>query len=45
MDVFEVHRQLIADYAAFTTGFTEIRDPRISRHVQERMDHGGPDPY
>src|SRR6266550_7435580 len=47
MDVFEVHRQLVADYAAFTTGFTEIRDPRISRYVQERMDNGDqwPDPY
>lgn len=47
MDVFEVHRQLIDDYAAFTTGFTEVRDPRIGRHVQQRLDNGDqwPDPY
>ena len=30
MDVFEVHQQLIDDYAVFTTGFVDIRDPRIS---------------
>lgn len=47
MDVFGVHRQLIADYQAFTTGFVEIRDRRIARHVQERLDNGDqwPDPY
>ncbi len=47
MDVFEVHRQLIADYAAFTTGFTEVRDAWIGRHVRERMENGDqwPDPY
>src|SRR5215475_2723570 len=47
MDVFEVHRQLVADYSAFTAGFLDIRDPRISRHVQERTDNGDqwPDPY
>ncbi|HYT10140.1 MAG TPA: hypothetical protein VEL73_05700 [Mycobacteriales bacterium] len=26
MDVFGVHRQLVADYSDFTTGVTEIRD-------------------
>jgi hypothetical protein len=29
MDVFEVHRQLITDYEAFTSGFAEIHDRDI----------------
>lgn len=28
MDVFQVHQQLLADYEAFTSGFTKIHDPR-----------------
>lgn len=37
MDVFEVHQQLIADYEAFTFGFTEILDRDIQTHVDQRM--------
>lgn len=33
MDVFAVHRRLIADYSAFTQGGTVIRDERISDYV------------
>lgn len=47
MDVFKLHEQLIADYQAFTAGFTEIHDPGIRKHV-ERRQHAGdqwPDPY
>jgi superfamily II DNA/RNA helicase len=47
VDVFEVHQQLIADYEAFTSGFTEILDPGIRAHVDRRMRDGEqwPDPY
>jgi hypothetical protein len=47
MDVFEVHQQLVADYKAFTSGFTEIRDERIRRHVERRLEDGDqwPDPF
>ncbi|MEV4364459.1 DEAD/DEAH box helicase [Nonomuraea sp. NPDC049625] len=47
MDVFKVHEQLIADYAAFTAGFTEIEDERIKKHVRDRLAAGDqwPDPY
>ncbi|PZG54412.1 DEAD/DEAH box helicase [Spongiactinospora gelatinilytica] len=47
MDVFKVHEQLIADYAAFTSGFTEIADERIREHVRDRLAAGDqwPDPY
>ena len=29
MDVFKVHQDLIDDYRSFTSGFVEVRDPRI----------------
>ncbi|MBC6448079.1 DEAD/DEAH box helicase [Actinokineospora sp. HBU206404] len=47
MDVFKLHEQLIADYQAFTSGFTEIHDTRIRDHVSRRQDAGDqwPDPY
>ena len=47
MDVFKVHQQLLADYESFTSGFTEIHDPAIRRHVEERMRSGTqwPDAY
>ncbi|HEV2780175.1 MAG TPA: DEAD/DEAH box helicase [Actinophytocola sp.] len=47
MDVFAVHEHLIADYEAFTSGFTEILDPDIRAHVQRRLaeGHQWPDPY
>lgn len=47
MDVFQVHRQLLADYKAFTAGFTKIHDSRIREHVDRRMANGDqwPDAY
>ncbi len=47
MDVFQVHRQLLADYEAFTAGFTKIHDPRIRKHVDKRVTNGDqwPDAY
>ncbi|MDQ3403952.1 MAG: DEAD/DEAH box helicase [Actinomycetota bacterium] len=47
MDVFTLHEQLIADYRAFTSGFTEIHDTRIRDHVARRQQAGDqwPDPY
>jgi hypothetical protein len=41
MDVFEVHRQLIADYAAFSAGFTEhVLDSFFVIRKYEERDHG-----
>ncbi|MGH4007988.1 MAG: hypothetical protein ACRDTH_07485 [Pseudonocardiaceae bacterium] len=37
MDVFQVHQQLLADYEAFTAGFIKIHDPRIRKHVDQRV--------
>ncbi|MBA2471319.1 MAG: DEAD/DEAH box helicase, partial [Pseudonocardiales bacterium] len=47
MDVFQVHQQLLADYEAFTAGFTKIHDPRIREHVDQRVANGDqwPDAY
>jgi hypothetical protein len=47
MDVFQVHQQLIADYQAFTAGFTKIHDPDIRKHVDQRVANGDqwPDAY
>lgn len=47
MDVFQVHQQLLADYAAFTAGFTKIHDDRIRKHVDRRVANGDqwPDAY
>lgn len=47
MDVFQVHDHLIDDYREFTSGFTEIRDPRIREHIDRRLHEGDqwPDPY
>lgn len=47
MDVFDVHDHLIEDYREFTSGFTEIHDPEIRRHVDRRLREGDqwPDPY
>ncbi|GAB7190242.1 DEAD/DEAH box helicase [Kineococcus sp. NUM-3379] len=40
MDVFAVREQLVEDYRAFTSGFVEIRDPRVAAHVQTALDAG-----
>ena len=47
MDVFEIHRQLIADYRAFTEGAAVIRDERIAQFVQDDLDAKSqwPDPW
>jgi ATP-dependent helicase YprA (DUF1998 family) len=47
MDVFEVRRQLIADYQEYTRSFVDIADPRIGAHVAERVDGGyqWPEPW
>jgi len=47
MDVFQVHQQLLADYEAFTAGFTKIHDPDIRKHVDQRVANGDqwPDAY
>jgi hypothetical protein len=47
MDVFAVHERLVADYRAFTSGFVEVRDPRIRAHVKQELADGvqWPDPW
>ncbi|WP_324192337.1 protein kinase domain-containing protein [Nocardia puris] len=47
MDVFDVHRRLIADYRAFTEGGTVIRDDRIAGYVEKDLDSKSqwPDPW
>lgn len=47
MDVFEVHRQLISDYRAFTEGGTTIRNDRIADFVEGDLDAKSqwPDPW
>jgi ATP-dependent helicase YprA (DUF1998 family) len=47
MDPFTVHRRLVDDYAAFTSGFVTVLDPRIRRHVEARNAAGDqwPDPF
>ncbi|MFJ4500301.1 protein kinase [Streptomyces sp. NPDC088864] len=47
MDVFAVHRALIADYHAFTKGGTVIRDGRVSAFVERDLEAKSqwPDPW
>jgi len=47
MDVFEVRRQLIADYQEYTRSFVDIGDQRVRAHVAERIDGGyqWPEPW
>ncbi|SDG02332.1 protein of unknown function [Sinosporangium album] len=47
MDVFDVHRRLIADYRAFTEGGTIIRDEAISAYVEDDLNAKSqwPDPW
>ena len=37
MDVFRIHQRLLEDYRAFTSGFVDVRDPRLRTHVQEQL--------
>ncbi|WP_055627826.1 DEAD/DEAH box helicase [Streptomyces hirsutus] len=41
MDVFELHRKLVADYRQFTESFVGIRDPRIREAVERDLAEGG----
>src|SRR5437899_5291929 len=47
MVVCRLNQQLNDDYEAFTSGFTEIHDPKIREHVEQRLRAGDqwPDPY
>lgn len=47
VDAFGIHQQLIDDYRAFTSGFVDIRDRRLSARVAERLESGvqWPDPW
>lgn len=40
MDAFDLHRHVIADYAAYTKSFVRIADARISNVVDEEMHKG-----
>lgn len=44
MDVFQLREQVIGDYASYMQSFIEIRDRRISEHVQASLPHLWPDP-
>src|SRR5689334_4464061 len=41
VDVFELHRKLVADYRQFTESFVGIRDPRIREAVERDLAEGG----
>lgn len=41
MDVFELHRKLVADYRQFTESFVGIRDARIRETVERDLAEGG----
>lgn len=47
MDIFEIHRTLIKDYRSFTSGFVDVREPRIREFVARQLDAGAqwPDPW
>ncbi len=47
MDVFAVHERLVEDYRAFTSGFVDIREPRLRRHVEQQLASGAqwPEPW
>ena len=40
MDVFELHRDLIKDYAAYTRNFIRIGDQRIQKTVENEIEKG-----
>lgn len=47
MDVFDVHRKLIADYREFTTAYVDVHDRRIRQHVEAELASGKqwPEPW
>src|SRR5262245_61863515 len=40
MDVFELHKHVIDDYAAYTRSFIKIADERIAEAVQQEISEG-----
>jgi len=40
MDVFELHRDLIHDYASYTRSFIRIADERIHEAVEREIQQG-----
>ena len=46
MDVFDLRRKLIDDYAAYSGSFVHIADPRVNRYVTDGIQAGllWPDP-
>jgi ATP-dependent helicase YprA (DUF1998 family) len=47
VDVFDVHRRLIADYDAFTSSLVQVREERIAEHLGDQRVRGvrWPDPW
>lgn len=46
MDVFNLRRQLIGDYKAYSESFITVQDPHIREYVSDKLNHGTlwPDP-
>lgn len=40
MDIFEVHRQIMDDYAKYIRGFVSIADREIRERVERYLDDG-----
>jgi hypothetical protein len=40
MDVFDLRKRLVEDYASYTRSFIKIADPRISRNVDRALNEG-----
>ena len=40
MDIFETHGDIVRDYREYIKSFVNIRDPRISRAVEDELDSG-----
>ena len=40
MNVFETHRQIVADYAQYIQSFINISDPEIARKVEDSLSEG-----
>lgn len=47
MDVFRLHRQLIADYASYTRSFVDVRDDRVHAAIEDAVGAGAlwPEPW
>jgi ATP-dependent helicase YprA (DUF1998 family) len=40
MDVFDLHRHVVSDYADYTKSFVRIADGRVAKRVEEEMSRG-----